>query len=199
MAPPRGVRRGLPLLAALLVAGCGETPLATALSGARPLAVAAAPIAGPVLRVAGASRPLTFALVQEQGDWRLWRAGGGAALATQGPRIVATAGLGPGLAATRHEGTDPLADPRALRTGPATSRRSIDLRGAGDDPAGMRFGVALTCELTAAPDVGWLVVTERCAGPGIAFENRFVAEAATGQVRRSRQWIGDIVLEVEGP
>ncbi|MBU8544754.1 MULTISPECIES: YjbF family lipoprotein [Roseomonadaceae] len=187
------------LLGALLLPGCGDTPLATALSGAGPVAVAAAPIAGPALRVTGGPRPLTFALVQEQGDWRLWRAEGGAALATQGPRIIATAGLGPGLAATRIEGVDPLADPRALRADPATSRRSIDLRGAGDNPAGMRFGLALTCELTAAPQVGWLVVTERCTGLGLTFENRFVTEAATGQVRRSRQWIGDVVLEVEGP
>lgn len=152
-----------------------------------------------MLRVSGARRPFLVTLAQESGDRRLWRAEGGAALATEGPRITAIAGLGPGLAATRLEQPDPLADPRALLGHAVLTRRSIDLRGAEDEAAGLRFGIGLTCRLTARAEAAWLVVTEACTGPDIAFENRFEAEAASGRVRRSRQWVGDAVLVVEAP
>lgn len=204
----------LPILALLGLAGCGATPIAVALRGAQASATAptgAAPTGPestrpeftgpestrPALRVTGARRPFLFTLVQQSGERRLWRAEGGAALATEGPRITAIAGLGPGLAATRLDQPDPLANPIALLGRSATTRRSIDLRGADGEAAGLRFGVALSCRLAAVTEGAWLVVTESCTGPDIAFENRFEAEAATGQVRRSRQWVGDAVLVVE--
>ncbi|MBU8536942.1 YjbF family lipoprotein [Falsiroseomonas tokyonensis] len=198
------MRRGRALLAALALPGlaaCGDMPAATALWAAPPPAptVAAVAPAGPVLRVTGGPRPLLFSLIQETGERRLWRAEAGAALATEGPRITAIAGLGPGLSATRLDQPDPLADPRALLATPATTRRSIDLHGGDGQAAGRRFGVTLSCRLSATPEGGWLVVTEACAGDDIAFENRFVAEPATGRIRGSRQWVGDAVLEVEGP
>lgn len=190
----------LPVLALLGLPGCGDTPIAAALLGAPPPVQAGemAP-AGPVLRVSGAGRPFLFTLVQESGERRLWRAEGGAALATEGPRITAIAGLGPGLSATRLEQPDPLADPRALLGRETATRRSIDLREADGEAAGLRFGVALSCRLAAVEEGAWLVVTETCTGPEIDFENRFEAEPATGRVRRSRQWVGDAVLVVEGP
>jgi len=188
----------LPVLALLGLVGCGDTPVGAVLRGAPGAVQATAPVvSGPALRVTGARRPFLFTLVQESGERRLWRAEGGAALATEGPRITAIAGLGPGLAATRLDQPDPLADPPALLGRSATTRRSIDLRGAEGEAAGLRFGVALSCRLTAVAEGAWLVVTESCTGPDIAFENRFEAEAATGQVRRSRQWVGDAVLVVE--
>lgn len=188
----------LPVLALLGLAGCGDTPVGAVLRGAPAGMQQSGPvISGPALRVTGARRPFLFTLVQESGERRLWRAEGGAALATEGPRITAIAGLGPGLAATRLDQPDPLADPAALLGRSATTRRSIDLRGAEGEAAGLRFGVALSCRLTAVAQGDWLVVTEACTGPDIAFENRFEAEAATGAVRRSRQWVGDAVLVVE--
>jgi hypothetical protein len=188
----------LAVLALLGLAGCGDTPAAAVLRGDQAAVQAAAPVgSGPVLRVTGARRPFLFTLVQASGERRLWRAEGGAAIATEGPRITATAGLGPGLAATRLDQPDPLADPAALLGRSATTRRSIDLRGAEGEAAGLRFGVALSCRLAAVAEGAWLVVTETCTGADIAFENRFEAEAATGAVRRSRQWVGDAVLEVE--
>lgn len=201
---PHGVRpRGalLPALALLGLGGCGDTPIAAALGGsaAPPIQATGMAPAGPVLRVSGGRRPFLFTLVQESGDRRLWRAEGCAALATEGPRITAIAGLGPGLSATRLDQPDPLEAPRALLGRPATVRRSIDLRGADGEAAGLRFGLTLSCRLSAAAEGAWLVVTEACTGPDIAFQNRFEAEAATGRVLRSRQWVGDAVLVVEGP
>ncbi len=186
------------VLALLGLAGCGDTPVGAVLRGQSATAQGTAPIAtGPALRVTGARRPFLFTLVQESGERRLWRAEGGAALATEGSRITAIAGLGPGLAATRLDQPDPLADPAALMGRSVTTRRSIDLRGAEGEAAGLRFGVTLSCRLTAAAEGAWVVVSESCSGPDITFENRFEAEAATGQVRRSRQWVGETVLEVE--
>jgi hypothetical protein len=191
MARPHGLT-----LALLLLAGCGDTPLADALRG--PVAVAPAQaVAGPMLLVTGGRRPFRFSLLQEAGSQRLWRAEGGAALSTQGPRIVATAGLGAGLAATRLDGPDPLDDPRALQGREVMGLRSIDLQGATRDPDDLRFGVQLACRMTAAAEGAWIVVTERCSGDDIDFTNRFWAEAATGAVRRSEQWVGDAVLTVE--
>ncbi|MGK7866942.1 YjbF family lipoprotein [Falsiroseomonas sp. E2-1-a20] len=189
---------------ALLLAGCGDTPLADALRGpAAPMpgAVTSEP-SGPVLLVTGARRPFRFMLLQDAGGQRLWRAEGGAALSTQGARITATAGLGAGpatilLAATRLEGTDPLDDPRALPGREARSLRSIDLQGATRSPQDLRFGVQLDCRMTAAAEGAWLLLTERCTGDGIAFTNRFWAEPASGAVRRSEQWVGDATLTVE--
>jgi hypothetical protein len=184
-------------LALLLLAGCGDTPLADAMRGPAPMAETQ-PAAGPALLVTGARRPFRFALLQEAGGQRLWRAEGGAALATQGARITGTAGLGPGLAGTRLEGPDPLDDPRALLGREARSQRSIDLQGASRDPEELRFGVQLSCRMTAEAEGAWVVVTERCTGDDIDFTNRFWAEAATGAVRRSEQWVGDSTLVVEG-
>jgi hypothetical protein len=181
---------------ALLLAGCGDTPLAEALRG--PVGPAQAlPVAGPSLLVTGARRPFRFTLLQESGSQRLWRAEGGAALSTRGARIIATAGLGAGLAATRLEGSDPLDDPRALLGREVSSLRSIDLQGATRSPSDLRFGVQLSCRLTAEAEGAWLVASERCTGEGLDFTNRFWAEATTGAVRRSEQWVGDAVLTVE--
>jgi hypothetical protein len=185
------VRRLLPLL---LLAGCGDTPVGEALRGAVAPApapvVAVVPVAGPALLVTGGRRPLAFALVQESGERRLWRAEGGVAIATDGARIVATAGLGPVLAATRFEGPDPLQDPRNLAGRAATARRTVDMQGADRDPGSMRFGLLLECRLTGQAQGGFVVVEERCSGPGGAFTNRFWAEAGSGLVRRSEQWVG---------
>lgn len=179
--------------ALLLLAACGDTPMAQALRG--PVAPAPTAAAGPSLLVTGGRRPFLFTLLQDGGGQRLWRAEGGAALSTRGARILATAGLGAGLAATRLEAADPLDDPRALLGREMPSLRSIDLQGT--EPGAARFGVTLSCRMTAAAEGGWIVVTERCTGEAVDFTNRFWAEAATGMIRRSAQWVGDAVLTVE--
>ncbi|WP_237216623.1 YjbF family lipoprotein, partial [Falsiroseomonas oryziterrae] len=126
---------------------------------------------------------------------------GGVAVATDGPRVVGTAGLGPVLMATRLDGPDPLADPRALLGREASARRTVDLGAAGGDPNAMRFGLVLDCRLAGRMDGAWLLVEERCAVDGRSVTNRFWADPATGAVRRSEQWAGDaapLVIEAVG-
>lgn len=189
-----------PLLAvAASLAGCGNVPGAS--RGADP-AVARAPVEGPALLLL-APRRATLLPVGETGTGRLWRGEGNIALATDGARVVATAGLPQMVMATRFDGPDPLDDPRALAGRQASSRRTVDLAGADRDPAGMRFGVALDCTLAGRAEGGWILVEERCTGEGIGFTNRFWADPASGAVRRSEQWagagLGALSLVLQGP
>lgn len=131
--------------------------------------------------------------VSEAGGRRLWRGSDNVAIATEGARVVATAGLPQMVVTTRFDGPDPLADPRALVGRQASLRRVVDLSGATRDPAGMRFGLALDCVLRGQADGEWILVEERCAGGGVAFTNRFWAVAATGTVIRSEQWAGEAI------
>lgn len=227
---PAPLLPGLTLLL-LLLAGCGATPTAEALRGvlgggeedagspvwsAEAEAASQPSAAGPALALAIGDRHLVATLVQANGDRRLWRSERGrVALATDGPRVVATAGLRQQVMATRLDGPDPLLeDPLALLAGGGegtTTRRLVDLSRADGEPSGMRFGLAIECRLragregataaTAAP----VLVEERCRGAGGigGFVNRFWADPATGAVVRSEQWIGDemppLALEPLGP
>lgn len=196
----RAVRWLAPALAALL-AGCGDTPTAEALRALMPGGAAeevAAPASGPALLLLAPRRAVLLP-VSVTGDRRLWRGEGNIAIATEGARVVGTAGLGQTLASTRFEGPDPLEDPRALVGREAAARRSVDLAGADRDPGSMRFGLLLDCVLQGRTEPGWILVEERCEGDGISFTNRFRADAATGTVRHSEQWAGEGVgmLSVE--
>lgn len=174
-------------MAALLLAGCGQLPALPFAAGPTPAPV---PVEGPALIVT-TPRAVAMLPVQQAGPRRLWRGDGNVALATDGARIVATAGFGQMLMATRFDSPDPLEDPTALQGREAQARRSVDLQGSGRDAASMRFGVALDCMLRGAMDGAWMVIEETCRGEGLGFTNRFWAEPATGAVRRSRQWAGD--------
>ncbi|WP_198377500.1 YjbF family lipoprotein [Roseomonas rubea] len=145
---------------------------------------------GPALLLALGSRRATAALLQEEGERRLWRTQGGVVVATDGPRIVATAGLRDMLAATRFEGMDGLARPAEADGWQGT--RVVDLARGGTDPARMRFGLRLECRMRvrAAESEDVLLVEESCRG-GARFVNRFWADARTGGVFRSEQWIGE--------
>lgn len=183
------------LLLALALAGACTAPPAEA----PPPAVEAAtpqPGTAPSLRAALGAEPLHPAtLLQDQGRRRLWRWGEGVALQTEGPRVVATAGLAEVLVGTRVVGHDPLATPDALLAGEAETLRLVDLATAARDPAGMRFGLSIACRLRATvpedrPDV--IEVTEACRGAeGIgAHTNRFVLRRADAAALRTEQWIG---------
>jgi hypothetical protein len=196
---------GLAVALAALLAGCGDTPAAEALRGMLPGSAAEAQIAAPAGRPALlllAPRRAVLLPVSVNGSRRLWRAEGNIAIATDGPRVVGTAGLGQTLVSTRFEGPDPLADPRALVGREVTARRSVDLAGADREPGSMRFGLVLDCVLTGRTEPGWIVVEEHCGGGSLSFTNRFLADAATGIVRRSEQWVGEGVgmlsLEMRG-
>ncbi|WP_439549701.1 YjbF family lipoprotein [Falsiroseomonas sp.] len=190
----------MPVLApilALLLSACGDTPVAEALRGVLPSAEAPAPPSpgGPGLRLAGPRQSIVFTLAQQTGNRRLWRADGGIAVATEGPRITATAGLGQMLTATRQEGPDPLDDVLALLGNPGgnpgSTRRTVDLAGASREPSTMRFGLVIECRLTASRRLGEILVREECTSPAGPFVNRFWADPETGAVLRSEQWVGN--------
>ena len=163
---------------------------------------------GKALRLTYQGRTRHAALLQELGERRLWRTGAGMVVATEGPRVVATSGLREVLAATRFDGPDPLAEPAALLDHPAEARRLVDLMRRDREPEGMRFGIAVECRLHARPtaaageEARLILVEERCrtAGEG-RFTNRFWADAESGAVLRSEQWIGPALppLVVEFP
>ncbi len=192
-----------------LLAGCGETPAGSVMSSllwplpVPSLAAAAEEEPAPLPEARDAEGPLLLltaprraALVPiSQGGGRvLWRGqGSNIAIATEGARVVATAGLAQTLSATRLEGPDPLEDPRTLAGRQARLRRMVDLAGANREPEGMRFGLMLDCLLEGEAQGGWILVEEHCRGRGVSFTNRYWALAETGQVVRSEQWAGDTV------
>ncbi|MBR0652530.1 YjbF family lipoprotein [Roseomonas terrae] len=155
----------------------------------------------PALRLHLGSRRGIATLLQEEGDRRLWRTPGGVAVATDGARVVATAGLRQTLAATRFDGTDLLARLPELGEGQWRATRVVDLMRSATDPTRMRFGVRLDCRMTVgpAPAEETLLVTETCRG-GASFTSRFWVDARSYAVFRSEQWVGDdlppLVVEV---
>ncbi|UFN47478.1 YjbF family lipoprotein [Roseomonas sp. OT10] len=214
----------LPLCLPLGLAGCGDTPFSDVLrmslllpplgpSGppqpeelapppdTLPPATESAP-GEPALLVSIGSRRATATLLQQNGEQRLWRSASGLVVATDGARVVATAGLPVWLTATRLDGPDPLDDPGALAERPAVFRRSVDLMRSSRSPDGMRFGVSLECRLRAVRQEEALLIEERCGG-GASFTNRYWAVPETGSIWRSEQWVGGdrglMVIEVLTP
>ena len=192
--------RILVLIGLLTLAGCAsDFSFASLWPTSEPdrLAIAEAESAevedsGEVLRLALGPRRATAALIQQQGTRRMWRAPGGVIVATDGARVVGTAGLPQMVMATRFDGPDPLTDPRALLARSAEARRMVDISGAARNPAGMRFGLAFDCRLRAAEtEDGFILVEERCRVPGFSpVVNRFWADRETGAVGYAEQWIG---------
>nr|MCV4208236.1 YjbF family lipoprotein [Roseomonas sp. SXEYE001] len=157
---------------------------------------------GAALLVTYGSQRKVMAMIQGHGEQRMWRSQDGTVVATDGARVVATAGTATNLAATRFDSADPLDDVTTLLNRPAAVRRVVDLAPATRDPNRMRFGVALECRMRAARIAEGLFVEERCGG-GARFVNRYWADAETGAVWRSEQWVGmddrPMVIEVLSP
>ena len=148
---------------------------------------------GPFLRLAQGRRESDARLISQQGERRMWRTRGGVVVATDGVRVVATAGLPSIVAATRFDGPDPLAEPRALIGRGAEARRVVDVKAASRDPATMRFGLALDCRLSSAPAEAaeTLLITETCRAEGLGLiRNRFWMDQESGSIHASEQWVG---------
>lgn len=184
--------RWLFLLCAL--AGCGSlSSLVPADWREPPMPDDAEEPEGPFLRLAQGRRESDARLISQQGERRMWRTRGGVVVATDGIRIVATAGLPVMLAATRFDGQDPVADPQSLIGRGADSRRVVDVMTASRDPAQMRFGITLNCRLSSAPgeEAETLIITETCRGEGLGvIRNRFWMERETRAIHTSEQWVG---------
>lgn len=157
---------------------------------------------GPTLLVTYGSQRKVMTMIQGNGEQRMWRSADGMVLATDGARVVATAGTANNLAATRFDSPDPLDDVTRLMERPATARRVVDLVPSSRDPNRMRFGVSLECRMRAQRVEEGLYVEERCGG-GARFVNRYWADAETGAVWRSEQWVGiddrPVTIEVVSP
>jgi hypothetical protein len=220
----RGFLQPSALLCALLLGACGNTsgadvlrvmvwpiPLpeslfepSTALAEAEWSPPGDAVQAAAALSLTLGSRRGVAALVQEEGERRMWRTPGGVVVATDGPRIVATAGLREVVASTRFDGVDPLSRIGELDATPVTGARVVDVMRSETDPARMRFGLRLNCRVSAGPAevADTLLVSETCRGAA-SFTNRFWADARTYAVFRSEQWVGEnlplLVIEVLGP
>jgi len=216
--------RGVLLLSALLLGACGNT------TGADVLRVMIWPIPLPeglfdastavpeadwetpgeavqadaALALTLGSRRGIATLVQAEGERRMWRTAGGVVVATEGPRIVATAGLREVVAATRFDGIDPLTRIGELGSTPVSGARVVDVMRSETDPARMRFGLRLSCRVSAGPAEveDTLLVRETCRGAA-SFTNRFWADARSFAVFRSEQWVGEglppLVVDVLGP
>lgn len=188
------------LLLPLILAGCAGLPSLSPRPApppaveARPLAAPRSGPAEPALLAETGGRRILLRLQQANGEQRLWRSPDGFVLATNGARVVASAGGAVWIAATRFDTPDPLDDPAALLGRRAEARRLVDLSSASRDPAAMRFGLVAECRLTAEPVIergeNAILVTETCAGTGQRFPNRFWADARDGRIIRSEQWAG---------
>ncbi len=172
-----------PLLLLLLLAGCAARVPADAQFGPPE-------VDGPALSLTLGGRPQVALLMQQNGEQRLWRTRSGIVVATDGARVVATAGLSVWVVATRFDGPDPLDAPLALVGRLASVRRLVDLMTPDRNPASMRFGVSLECTLTGRDDGSVLLVEEGCTGSGFNFTNRFWGDPQTGGIYRSEQWVG---------
>jgi len=151
--------------------------------------------ATPSLRLSWAKGQALALLIQANGENRLWRSAGGVVVATDGARVVATAGLREWIASTRLDGPDPLDEPLALVGRSTGLRRQVDLVRGDRAPETMRFGVALTCRLGAAYEGAAVVVRESCRGGGTGgFTNRYWADPGSGGIYRSEQWVGEAGL-----
>jgi len=196
--------RRIALLLVLALGGCGDTLWSAVLPGLRATQPEEVEPTGTALRLVFRGRASHAELVQAVGERRLWRNGASQVVETDGGRVVATAGFGEMLAATRFDAPDPLADPAALLERPAAAHRMVDLMRADRAAEGMRFGVRVECRLRAQPteDAAILLVEERCRGSGAGrFTNRFWVEAGGGAVLQAEQWIGPSLplLTVEFP
>ena len=181
------------IAALLLLSACGQTPAGDGprrAAGSPPQPVAEPAAQGPSLLLEGPRR-VALVPISGSGARQVWRGPGQVALATDGARVVGTAGLGQMVMATRFDGPDPIEDARALVGRDARAVRTIDLAGGDRDPASMRFGLVVECALRGRAESGWIVIEERCGGDVAAFTNRFWADPATGIVWRSEQWAGD--------
>lgn len=191
------VMRSIALALCLATAACGSLPRMDDLFAREerppPLAIAATAraVEEPTLRIAQGRRQAMAVLVQQNGEMRLWRSPEGLVVATDGARVVATAGLPLWLAASRIDGEDPLDNPEAIIGRTVPMRRSVDLMRRNRSPEDMRFGVALDCRLRARRTGESILVEEGCAGGGHRFVNRYWAEGENGAVWRSEQWVGD--------
>lgn len=113
-----------------------------------------------------------------------------------GSLITATRGLGGDMLSVSNSANDPIVVPTPPENWPAQISRNYRFPGVG--PSGTTL--AVNCALTRGAqsqitivEITYDVITfvEACAGDGAAFTNTYQADAKSGQIWQTQQWIGD--------
>lgn len=112
-----------------------------------------------------------------------------------GSQVTGTRGLGTDLLSAWSSGRDPLAHPTPPASWPASVQRTYELPGQG--PRGKVVTYQCRFERGATREIVILQVrhagvemSETCTGPDGTFENLHFADAGSGLVWRSLQWVG---------
>jgi hypothetical protein len=209
------MRRTAPLLALLALAGCGSggaDPIVRAALdefgwGRRDEAPAtppraltradieAADVAAIWARLESDPSPTLMYATAQNGRYITYMSPLRQSITLTGSQITGTRGLGTDLLSAWSSGPDPLARPIPPGSWPAVVERTYELPGEG--PLGEVRSYRCTFEPGAVSEMTILQVrhrgveiSETCTGPEGTFENLHFADAATGFVWRSLQWVG---------
>lgn len=127
----------------------------------------------------------------------------GQSITLRGTQIVATRGIGTDLLSVASFGPDPISTPRPLALWPGGITRRYELPGPGIQgrlivaTCVFARGSSQTLSVLGREVTGQLM-QETCAAPdGTRFENLHLVEADTGQIWRSRQWIGSDIAALD--
>jgi len=116
----------------------------------------------------------------------------------RGTLVTATRGLGGDLLSVRSDADDPVARLTPLKDW--KTRLTRDYRFPGTGPAGTV--VSVSCSLAKGTESRLTIVevtydvtevTETCSGDGADFTNTYFADSKTGQIWKTRQWVGNKV------
>lgn len=200
----------------LVLAGCssgGKSPVAQAvldrfMPGRKEQAAPAAPqpqITRAAVEASGqamirtrlvneSTRPILAGATQN-GPYVTYMSRLGQSLTLRGSLITASRGLGYDLLSVTTTDADPAVRARPIAQWPAEVRRTYRFPGRG--PGGVTRTVACTYAAGEPREIEIVEVVhrgiqmeERCAGDGVAFTNYHFADAQTGFVWRSIQWLG---------
>lgn len=132
------------------------------------------------------------------GDYVTYVSGFRQSVTLRGTLVTATRGLGGDLLSVRSDADDPIA-----RLTPFKDWKNIltrDYRFPGVGPAGTVISVS--CQLSKGAATRLTIVeltynvtpvTETCEGDGVTFTNTYFADSKTGQIWKTRQWVGEKV------
>lgn len=215
-------------LAALALAGCaddGATGVGELLlrQGDRLLPVAEPAFAGPTLNRAAINQ-LPYAAIEvrfgeaetgglmgalsENAGYVTYFSAARQALVLRGGAVTGSRGLGHDLLGHEADAGDPVTAQLPASQWPDSVLRVYTFR----DPAGGTYQRAVKCVLRRGPDERFVIYEvaldlarfdEECGNRDLRFANVYWIDAATGQVWRSRQWLGPeaapVTIEVLRP
>ncbi len=113
-----------------------------------------------------------------------------------GSLVTGTRGLGRDLLSVRNDPNDPVATLTPPKSWPDNVTREYRFPAVG--PEGKVISVSCSLSNQGTSEITIVEVTydvtsfsEHCSGDGIEFTNTYMADTKTGQIWRSKQWIGN--------